>query len=186
MMYDAAAARRIIAGHVSNLYTGLITREAAARNLDALADHCSVCADPEAAMACDNLSAQISAGESPTVTFPKLEISVAPDPDRIPLWDSDTEPVQSEADVDDALQEQERAAAAAGPPAAAPDPALTVEAPGTVDAEGAPAEGAGGAADPTDPAPAPAGESSEEGSAESADPAGGDDPREPGNPEGTA
>lgn len=101
MIYDAGAARRLIAGHMSNLYAGLVSRDDVIRNLEGLHDLCDRGEDPEAANACVELASQIAAGHSPIVVFPKLDIRVGPPAEGEELQEEPADELEAVDDVVD-------------------------------------------------------------------------------------
>ena len=107
MQHDKNAARRILAGHLSNLYDGTIDLETAVRNLEALAAYGTETGDGELAAMTAELVSQLEEGLEPALVFPELGISVG----------LATTP---EADAALELAEEVVAAVADDPPAADP------------------------------------------------------------------
>ncbi|MGE0161066.1 MAG: hypothetical protein AB7T31_16845 [Gemmatimonadales bacterium] len=117
MQYDYHAARRIMAGHLGNLYGGLIDLPTAGRHLTKLAAYAGECADVELEGMTLELVRQLEAGERPTLILPSLTLQVAPDPEHeVNLGPGD------DAVLDEVMAEAMRAAAEA-----APEPTLNPE-----------------------------------------------------------
>lgn len=81
-MYEPNAARRIMAGHLTNLYAGTIDRAGAERYVRKLGEYAAENADVECGLMCKALADELAAGKSPTLVLPGLGLQVAPDPDH--------------------------------------------------------------------------------------------------------
>ena len=106
MSHDRNAARRVFAGHVSNLYAGVIDLEGCTANLLGLSEYGLAQGDDELAQMAAEFAGQLAEGNLPTLVLPELGLAVGPDPDA-PAPELDVAQIANAA----AVQEQERAAA---------------------------------------------------------------------------
>lgn len=85
-MHDRNAARRVLAGHLTNLYAGVIDAEACVRNVRKLSTYGGEQADVELEGMAAELADELEAGGRPTLVLPELGLQVAPDPDAEVEW----------------------------------------------------------------------------------------------------
>jgi hypothetical protein len=126
-MYDQHTARRIMAGHVSNLYRGLIDAPTCAIQLRKLGGLAQDGADVELAAMCEQFAGLLDQGDRPTLVLPELGLQVAPDPAHEVSYGPGGGGVVAEANAAELNKEALEAAAPATDPAPQLSPTSVVE-----------------------------------------------------------
>lgn len=132
-MYEPNSGRRIMAGHVSNLYGGAIDPATCALQLRKLATLAAEGADVELETMATTFAELLEVGERPTLVLPELGLQIAPDPAHEVNYGPGDAGVLAEADAAElnkkALEEAAAPRAAAEPEQLTPTQVAEVGAP---------------------------------------------------------
>ncbi|MGE0347398.1 MAG: hypothetical protein AB7N73_15040 [Gemmatimonadales bacterium] len=157
-MYDQGAARRILAGHLRNVYAGTVPLDVGIAHVRKLGTYAGECADVELETMAAELANLLERGDRPTLVLPELAVQVAPDPaSEVSYAMQDGELVLEETEAQarrDAELEAlaDAAAAAAALPPAPSSPVLEDEEPAVAPAPPAPPPAGGSELAPEPPA----------------------------------